>query len=224
MRGGWRMAGLRARGSDRAESETGLEHLDRDIARIRLRTGGWIDIDRYRRPGGLHGPRGALGRGARSPVPGACSSRRRPLARPRESPRWRFAVRDRAWGIIGDRMGGKSSLLAALAQHGSPHRFGRRASSSTASMSLPGRAPSIFGRCRQAARIGENIGVAGARRALAPPIADRSAASTARRLDLRGLGAYRTRSCASRPRRRWFDSCETVRPTSRPTTPATFCN
>src|SRR3954447_11359018 len=99
-----------------ADSSPGSEHLDQTRARIRLRTGGWIEIDRLR------------GR-ALFTVPEALSAEE--LVHPFLAPvaavaaHWNrreslhggaFAVDGRAWGLIGDRMGGKSSLLAALAE------------------------------------------------------------------------------------------------------------
>lgn len=96
----------------------GSEHLDDRLAHIRLRTGGYIDIDRDR---GL----------AAFTVPSPLSADE--LVHPYLAPvaavtsfwygRESFhagglAVGDIAWAILGDRHSGKSSTLAALAQRG----------------------------------------------------------------------------------------------------------
>ena len=94
------------------------EFVDDDHGRIRLRTGGWVDLDRD--PGR-----------ARYTVPGPLSPDE--LVHPFLAPvaavfgHWLgresihgggVALGDTAWGIVGDRLGGKSSLLAALAVGG----------------------------------------------------------------------------------------------------------
>lgn len=94
------------------------EFVDDDHGRIRLRTGGWVDLDRD--PGR-----------ARYTVPGPLSPDE--LVHPFLAPvaavfgHWLgresihgggVALGDTAWGIVGDRLGGKSSLLAALAVAG----------------------------------------------------------------------------------------------------------
>ena len=94
------------------------EFADDDHARIRLRTGGWIELDRD--PGR-----------ARYTVPAPLSPEE--LVHPFLAPvaavcaHWHgresihgggVALGDTAWGIVGDRLGGKSSLLAALAVAG----------------------------------------------------------------------------------------------------------
>jgi hypothetical protein len=94
------------------------EHLDDERARIRLRTGGWVEIERD--PGR-----------ARFVVPAALTPDE--LVHPFLAPvaavlsHWHgretlhgggIALEERVWGVIGGRHGGKSSLLAALAARG----------------------------------------------------------------------------------------------------------
>jgi hypothetical protein len=94
------------------------EVVDDDHARIRLRTGGWIELDRDR---GL----------ARYTVPAPLSTEE--LVHPFLAPAaavcgyWHgresihaggIALGSAAWAVVGDRLGGKSSLLAALAAEG----------------------------------------------------------------------------------------------------------
>ena len=184
--------------------------------RIRLRTGGWIDIDR------------TAGRAVFA-VPEALSAEE--LVHPFLAPvaavaaHWHgreslhgggFALGDRAWGIIGDRMGGKSSLLAALAQHDRSPSSRTTFSSSRASTCSPGRAPSICVAMRpgssRSARTSAwpvlaSAGGSGCPRSTAP---DDSAAGSSR------SGRTPTSSCASRRRRRSFASCATARRTYRP--------
>ena len=94
------------------------EHLDDERARIRLRTGGWVEIERY--PGR-----------ARFFVPAALTPDE--LVHPFLAPvatvlsYWHgreslhgggIALGETVWGMVGGRHGGKSSLLAALAARG----------------------------------------------------------------------------------------------------------
>ncbi len=145
------------------EPEDGSEYLDRETARIRLRTGGWIGIDR------------AAGRAVFA-VPEALSAEElvHPLLAPvaAVAAHWHsreslhgggFAFQDRAWGVIGDRMGGKSSLLAALAQRDVAVVAddvlvveGRDVFAGPRTVDLRADAAQQLG-------IGDNIGVAGAR-------------------------------------------------------------
>jgi hypothetical protein len=96
----------------------GVEHVDEASARIRLRTGGWIEIDR--------------GAGcARFSVPRALSSEE--IVHPYLAPvaavtaQWYgreslhgggIALAGAAWGVLGERHEGKSTLLAAAAARG----------------------------------------------------------------------------------------------------------
>jgi hypothetical protein len=94
------------------------EHLDDERARLRLKTGGWIELERN--PGR-----------ARYVVPAPIDPDA--LVHPYLAPaaavfaHWygregvhggALAIGDIAWGVVGDRLGGKSSLLAALAANG----------------------------------------------------------------------------------------------------------
>ena len=100
------------------ELDAEAERLDDDNALLQLRTGGWIDL--HREPGR-----------ARYVVPTALSTDE--LVHPFLAPaaalfaHWHgreglhggaLALGGTAWGVIGDRFGGKSSLLAALAVSG----------------------------------------------------------------------------------------------------------
>jgi hypothetical protein len=112
---GWPAVELAVRvGELRADEE----HLDDAHARIRLRTGGWIEIDRD--------PGRALYTVA---APLTADELVHPFLAPvaavlshwhgRESLHGgAIAVGDTAFGVIGGRLGGKSSLLAALAARG----------------------------------------------------------------------------------------------------------
>jgi len=159
-----------------AESEAGSEHLDRDIARVRLRTGGWIDIDR------------TAGRAVFT-VPKVLSAEE--LVHPFLAPvaavaaHWHgreslhggaFAAHNRAWGIIGDRMGGKSSLLAALAQHDIPVISDDVLVVEGLDVFAGPRTVDLRGDAARQLGIGDNIGVAGARerwRLRLPPVQPR---------------------------------------------------
>ena len=103
---------------DLGELEAEDEHLDDDRARLHLRTGGWIELERE--PGR-----------ARYVVPAPLSADA--LVHPYLAPaaavfaHWHgregvhggaLALGNTAWGVVGDRVGGKSSLLAALAASG----------------------------------------------------------------------------------------------------------
>ena len=94
------------------------EHLDDDLGRLRLRTGGWLELQRD--PGR-----------ARYVVPAPLTTDA--LVHPYLAPaaavfaHWHgcegvhggaLAIDGTAWGVVGDRFGGKSSLLAALAVSG----------------------------------------------------------------------------------------------------------
>ena len=131
---GLRVAGLRDAGSllapaspgwplveivvDVGDLEADGEHLDDQCARLRLKTGGWIELERD--PGRaryvVHAPIGpdALVHPYLAPAAAVFAH-------------WHgreglhggaLALGHTAWGVIGDRLGGKSSLLAALALSG----------------------------------------------------------------------------------------------------------
>jgi hypothetical protein len=139
------------------------EFVDDDHARIQLRTGGWIQLDRE--PGRAH-----------YTVPARLSPDE--LVHPFLAPaaavygHWHgrenihgggLALRDTAWGIVGDRLGGKSSLLAALAVAGSDILCddvlavdGREVFAGPRTVDLRKDAAAALG-------IGEEIGLAGAR-------------------------------------------------------------
>jgi len=100
------------------ELDADVEHLDDERARIRLRTGGWVEIERD--PGRAH-----------FVVPAALTSAE--LVHPFLAPvatvlsYWHgreslhgggIALGGSVWGVVGGRHGGKSSLLAALAARG----------------------------------------------------------------------------------------------------------
>ena len=139
------------------------EYLDEGRALLRLRTGGWIELQRN--PGS-----------ARFVVPAPLSTDE--LVHPFLAPaaavfaHWHgreglhgggLAVGGTAWGVIGDRLGGKSSLLAALAAGGTDVvcddvlvLAGREAFSGPRTIDLREDAAAALG-------VGEEIGVAGAR-------------------------------------------------------------
>jgi hypothetical protein len=94
------------------------EHLDEDRARLRLRTGGWIELSR--KPGRAH---------YIVPAPMSVDELVHPFLAPSAAvfTYWHrregfhggaLALDGTAWGVIGDRLGGKSSLLASLAVTG----------------------------------------------------------------------------------------------------------
>jgi hypothetical protein len=94
------------------------EHLDDERARVRLRTGGWVEIERD--PGRAHFVVPAaltpdeLVHPFLAPVAAVCSH-----WYGRESLHGGgIALGQTVWGVIGGRHGGKSSLLAALAARG----------------------------------------------------------------------------------------------------------
>jgi hypothetical protein len=100
------------------ELEADVELLDSDRGRLQLKTGGWIELERD--PGR-----------ARYIVPAPVTTDA--LVHPYLAPaaavftHWHgregvhggaLAIGGTAWGVVGDRLGGKSSLLAALAVNG----------------------------------------------------------------------------------------------------------
>ena len=100
------------------ELEADEEQLDDERSRLRLRTGGWLELQRE--PGR-----------ARYVVPSPLTTDA--LVHPYLAPaaadftHWHgregvhggaLAIDSTAWGVVGDRLGGKSSLLAALAVNG----------------------------------------------------------------------------------------------------------
>jgi hypothetical protein len=100
------------------ELDADEEHLDEDHARIRLRTGGWIEIDRD--------PGLATYMVAAALTPDELVH---PFLAPvatifshwygRESLHGGgIVLGEKVWGVVGGRLGGKSSLLAALAARG----------------------------------------------------------------------------------------------------------
>ncbi len=145
------------------ELDAEAEYLDEGRALLRLRTGGWIELQRN--PGS-----------ARFVVPAPLSTDE--LVHPFLAPaaavfaHWHgreglhgggLAVGGTAWGVIGDRLGGKSSLLAALAAGGTDVvcddvlvLAGREAFSGPRTIDLREDAAAALG-------VGEEIGVAGAR-------------------------------------------------------------
>ena len=158
------------------ELDAEAEYLDEGRALLRLRTGGWIELQRN--PGS-----------ARFVVPAPLSTDE--LVHPFLAPaaavfaHWHgreglhgggLAVGGTAWGVIGDRLGGKSSLLAALAAGGTDVvcddvlvLAGREAFSGPRTIDLREDAAAALG-------VGEEIGVAGARerwRLQLPPLAAR---------------------------------------------------
>ena len=128
IRGADSVLGRRRPTGRRSRSPSRSAELDADgelrrrrpCARIRLRTGGWIDLDRDPGRARVRRAGAAVSRRARPSVPGTGWRRSfATLARPGETPRRRRSrSADTAWGIVGDRLGGKSSLLAALAVEG----------------------------------------------------------------------------------------------------------
>jgi hypothetical protein len=111
----WPAVALRVTVGDHPATE---EYIDGDRATIRLRTGGSVELDRK------------AGR-ARYTVPAPLSADElvHPFLAPTASvfAYWHrreslhaggVALADRAWGLVGERLGGKSSLLAALALSG----------------------------------------------------------------------------------------------------------
>jgi len=139
------------------------EYLNESQARLRLRTGGWIDLQRD--PGS-----------ARFVVPAPLSTDE--LVHPFLAPaaavfaHWHgreglhggaLALGGTAWGVVGDRFGGKSSLLAALAADGTDVvcddvlvLAGREAFPGPRTIDLREDAAAALG-------VGGDIGVAGAR-------------------------------------------------------------
>jgi hypothetical protein len=102
-----------------SELQTDREQLDDDRGRLRLKTGGWIELRRD--PGRAHYV---------VPAPLTTDALVHPYLAPAAAvfAHWHgreglhagaLALGAIAWGVVGDRLGGKSSLLAALALRGS---------------------------------------------------------------------------------------------------------
>jgi hypothetical protein len=139
------------------------EFLDDDRARLRLRTGGWIELERD--PG-----RACFV----VPAPLSTDELVHPFLAPAAAvfAHWygreglhggALAIGSTAWGVVGDRLGGKSSLLAALATGGTDVvcddvlvLAGREAFSGPRTIDLREDAAAALG-------VGEEIGVIGAR-------------------------------------------------------------
>jgi hypothetical protein len=161
-------------GVEVGDLEADAEFLDETRARLRLRTGGWIELQRD--PGE-----------ARFVVAAPLSADE--LVHPFLAPaaavfaHWHgreglhggaFSLWGNTWGVVGDRLGGKSSLLAALAVGGADVvcddvlvLAGRQAFPGPRTIDLRQDAAAALG-------VGEEIGVAGARerwRLQLPPLA-----------------------------------------------------
>ena len=145
------------------ELDADEEQLDDDRALIRLRTGGWIKLRRE--------PGRAL---YIVPTPLSADELVHPFLAPAAAlfAHWHgreglhggaIALGGTAWGVIGDRLGGKSSLLAALAVGGTDVVCDD-ALVLDRSIAFPGpRTIDLREDAAAALKVGEEIGVAGAR-------------------------------------------------------------